>query len=98
MKAQIKTMVRECDTCQRNEYEAISPPGLLEPLPVPENVWEDLTMDFVEKLPLSQSKDTVMVVVNRYSKFVHFISLKHPFTAIKVAQLLFDEVFKLWVA
>lgn len=55
--------MRECDVCQRNKHESIAPLGLLEPLPVREQVSKDSPIDFVEKLPLSQGKDTVMVVV-----------------------------------
>lgn len=53
-------------------------------------------MDFVEKLPLSQGKDTILVIVDRFSKFTHFIALKHPFTAPKVAQVFLEEIFKLY--
>lgn len=78
MKSHVRNMVRECDICQRNKHESVSSPGLLEPLPIPEKVWEDVTMDFIEKLPLSKGKDAVMVVVDRCSKFTHFIALITP--------------------
>ena len=52
-------------------------------------------MDFVEGLPKSQMKEVVMVVVDRFTKFVHFIALSHPYTASKVANLYLQHVFKL---
>ena len=52
-------------------------------------------MDFVEGLPKSQSKDVVLVVVDRLTKFVHFVPLSHPYTATKVATLYLHYVFKL---
>ena len=52
-------------------------------------------MDFVEGLPNSRGKDTIMVVVDRLSKYAHFLTLSHPFSAVTVAQLYFDNIFKL---
>jgi hypothetical protein len=64
-------------------------------LPIPQGVWQDLTMDFIEGLPKSEGYDSIMVVVDRFSKFAHFFPLKHPFTAAKVAQVFLDNVVKL---
>ncbi|KAF5817054.1 putative nucleotidyltransferase, Ribonuclease H [Helianthus annuus] len=52
-------------------------------------------MDFIGGLPKSEGKDTILVVVDRFSKYAHFIPLKHPFTATTVAQVMLDFVFKL---
>ncbi|KAK9740040.1 hypothetical protein RND81_03G006800 [Saponaria officinalis] len=52
-------------------------------------------MDFIEGLPKSQGKDTIFVVVDRLSKYAHFMLLSHPYTAEKVAQVFFDQVFRL---
>lgn len=52
-------------------------------------------MDFVEGLPKSQKHDVVLVVVDRLTKFVHFISLSHPYTTTKVASLFMQHIFKL---
>ncbi|KAD4177974.1 hypothetical protein E3N88_26565 [Mikania micrantha] len=77
------------------KYETVANPGLLSPLPVPQSIFTDVSMDFISGLPKSRGHDTILVVVDRFTKYGHFISLKHPFTADKVAQVMMDNVFKL---
>ena len=91
----MKRHVKECDICQRLKYETCHVVGLLQPLPIPDKPWLDVSMDFVEGLPKFHSKDVVLVVVNRLTKFVHFIPLSHPYMAAKVANLYLQHVFKL---
>ena len=55
----------------------------------------DVSLDFIEGLPKSRRKDTILVVVDRLSKYAHFLPLSHPFTTITVAQLYFYNIFKL---
>ena len=52
-------------------------------------------MDFIEGLPKSRSKDAIPVVVDRLSKYAHFLPLAHPFSAATVAQKYFEHIFKL---
>ncbi|KAL5729236.1 hypothetical protein ACHQM5_002212 [Ranunculus cassubicifolius] len=91
----VKLWNAECLVCQANKSETIPSPGLLQPLPIPQHAWQDISMDFIEGLPLSMSKNVIFVVVDRFSKYAHFMALKHPFSASSVAQVFLDNVFKL---
>ena len=81
MKKDIQQYVPACQTCQRNKYEPLSPAGLSQPLAIPTTAWTDLSMDFLEGLPKARGVDTILVVVNRLSKYVHYLALAHPYTA-----------------
>ena len=95
MKAEVKKYCEECITCQRNKTLALSPAGLLTPLEVPNRVWEDISMDFIEGLPKSMGFEVIFVVVDRFSKYAHFLGLKHPFDAKMVAELFVKKVVRL---
>ena len=91
----VREFVRNCITCQQNKPEHVLPPGMLQPLPIPKSIFSDITMDFIEGLPKSGGKDVIMVVVDRLTKYSHFIALSHPFTVHTVAVAYLDQVFKL---
>jgi len=95
MKQSIQQHIRACDTCNRNKYQSLSLGGLLQPLPVPSQVWEDLSMDFIEGLPRHQGLDTILVVVDRFTKYSHFIALAHLFSAKDIAKFFIKIVVKL---
>lgn len=88
----ILKFVQECTICQQNKYLATTPVGLLQPIPLSAQVWDEVTMDFIEGLPCSEGWDTILVVVDRLSKYAHFIGLKHPFREISVAGVFIKEV------
>lgn len=52
-------------------------------------------MDFIEGLPKSEGHSVILVIVDRLTKFAHFIPRKHPYTAMTVSQLFVDNVVKL---
>jgi hypothetical protein len=95
MRTMVQDFVRTCGTCQRNKAEHLHPVGLLLHLPVPWAVWSDIGLDFVEALPKVKGKSIILTVVDRLSKYAHFIPLAHPYSAESVAQAFFAEIVRL---
>lgn len=95
MKKMVQQFVMDCDICQRQKYMATAPGGLLQPLNIPEQVWDEVSMNFITGLPKSKGFEAVFVVVDRLSKYGHFIPLKHPYTARVVAEVFIKEVVRL---
>ena len=70
-------------------------PGLLQPLPIPAQAWERVTVDFVEGLPRSKGYNSILVGVDKLTRYAHFIPLRHPFSVLQVAKAYMENVFKL---
>lgn len=75
MRKEVKEFIQKCDVCQRNKSNLAAYPGLLQPLPISDIVWSQ--MDLIDGLPKSQGYEVILVVVDRLSKYGHFLPLKH---------------------
>ncbi|GJT37795.1 putative reverse transcriptase domain-containing protein [Tanacetum coccineum] len=93
MKADIATYVSKCLTCLRVKAEHQKPSGLLVQPAIPQWKWENITMDFVTKLPRTQSgNDTIWVIVDRLTKSAHFLPMRETDPMDKLARLYLKEV------
>jgi len=91
----VHKVIERCTICKKakgkeNAY------GLYMSSPIPEQPWMDISMDFVLRLPRTQyGKDSIMFVVDRFSKMSHFIPYNKTDDAVHVADLFFQEIVRL---
>ena len=95
MREDVRRYVAACTVCQMTKYSTQPPTGLLQPLPIPEMVWDQVTMDFIVGLPPSRGYTAIMVVVDRLTKYTHLGPLPTGFDAPRVATLFMEMVVKL---
>ncbi|GKB66300.1 gag-pol polyprotein [Tanacetum coccineum] len=91
----VEHFIRRCLLCHRAKSQ-LSPYGLYMPLSVLLAPWEDVSLDFITGLPRTQHhKDSVMVVVDRFSKMAYFVACNTTYDAVQVANLYFKEIVRL---
>ncbi|GKE81450.1 putative reverse transcriptase domain-containing protein [Tanacetum coccineum] len=93
MKAEIATYVSKCLTYAKVKIEYQKPSGLLVQPEIPQWKWENITMDFVTKLPKTATgQDTIWVIVDRLTKSAHFLPMRKDDTLEKLTRQYFKEV------
>ncbi|GJS43800.1 putative reverse transcriptase domain-containing protein [Tanacetum coccineum] len=93
MKAEIATYVSKCLTCAKVKAEYQKPSGLLVQPVIPVWKWENITMDFVTKLPkTSTGQDTIWVIIDRLTKSAHFLPMKETDSMEKLMRQYLKEV------
>ena len=91
----ISQYVSHCDLCARTKVQRCLPVGELQPLAIPEERWDAITMDFISELPESGGYDAIMVAVDSVGKRSHFIKTVTTVTAACAANLYVRNVWKL---
>ena len=95
MKHYIEKVCARCIT-SRQAKSRVLPHGLYTPLPIPSAPWVDISLDFVLGLPRSRKgRDSIFVVVDRFSKMAYFISCHKTNDATHIADLFFREIVRL---
>ncbi|GKV24897.1 hypothetical protein SLEP1_g34439 [Rubroshorea leprosula] len=96
MKREIARFVSQCLTCQKVKAEHQRLPRKLQPLPIPQWKWENITMDFVTSLPQTlKGNDSIWVIVDRLTKSTHFLPYQTGTSIEKLANMYMDEIVKL---
>jgi hypothetical protein len=88
--------IARCIECSKVKVEHKHPDGFLQPFPIPEWKWEDVTIDFVTKLPRTMKKhDSIMVVMDKLTKDALFILVKLTHKETNIAENYMREVARL---
>ena len=96
MKRDVTEYVSKCLTYQQVQAEHQVPTGLLNPFPIPQWKWDNISMDFVSGFPLTQQKhDSVWVIIDRLTKSAHFIPVMNDYSIDRLAELYVDEIVRL---
>ncbi|CAJ1078658.1 Pol polyprotein [Xyrichtys novacula] len=95
MEADTREFTLACSVCARNKTSNQPSSGFLRPLPIPRRPWSHIAVDFVTGLPPSQGNTAILTIVDRFSKSAHFLPLPKLPTAIKTADLLVSQVFRI---
>ncbi|GJS17982.1 putative reverse transcriptase domain-containing protein [Tanacetum coccineum] len=93
MKKDIAMYVSKCLTCSKVKAEHQKPSGLLQQPEIPEWKWDNITMDFIVKLPRTRSgHEAIWVIVDRMAKSAHFLVVREDFKTEKLARLYINEI------
>ena len=98
MKSTVAQYVQNCYVCHRAKPSRDRERGLLHPLPIPQKRWQDITMDFVTGLPLSEGHNAIMTTVDRLTKERHYIPCfagEDGTSAEATVDMLIKDVFRL---
>ena len=82
--------------CQQDKVEQRQPRGLLEPLPIVERPWDNVTMDFIIRLPKSEDNGSIIVVMDRFSKYETFIAAPTKCIAEETTELILKHMVNYW--
>ena len=93
MKKDVAIYVSKCLTCARIKVEHQKPSGLLQQPEIPEWKWEQISMDFITKLPRTRKgHDSIWVIVDRLTKSAYFLPIREDFGIDRLAQLYVNEI------
>jgi hypothetical protein len=73
----------------------VSTPGLLHPLHIPNQKWEEISMDFIEGLPISDGKYKILVAIDKLTKYAHFIGVRKTDSTKTIAEIFYKNIYKL---
>jgi hypothetical protein len=89
----IQKYVYSCDICQKARHRRHGLRGFLRPIPIPQQPFEVLTMDFIMDLPQSDIYNAVLVIVDKLTKYAHFIPCTTQINEVETAKLFHDHIW-----
>jgi hypothetical protein len=95
IKTDVKQYVKGCDQCQKNKSIRKPEHIPLNPLPIPENPWQEISIDMIGPLPKSEDQDAIIVIVDRFSKMIHLIPTTTFLSSLRLAEIYKKEIWRI---
>ena len=90
----IELYIKSCVSCGRNKSPTQAPAGLLHPMPIPEQRFDELALDFVGTLPISKGFDTILVMTDRLTDYVKLEPTHSSATAQNIARVIYSSWYR----
>jgi len=84
--------VSTCDICQKEKPQRHALIGLLQPIPIPSQPFEVVSMDFIPELPLSNGFNNILVIVDKLTKYTIFIPTTTTIIEVRTTELFFHNI------
>lgn len=94
MTRSVRSYVTSCDICQRTKPSSMPPAGLLQPLPIAQQPWAQVSMDLITDLPAADGSDSIVVFVDTLTKMAHFVPTNKTVSARQLALLFLQHVYR----
>lgn len=95
MQVEEQEFIARCLICQQVKNSNTPPSELLQSLPIPDRIREDISLDFITGLPCFEGKTAILVVADHLSKYAHFVALSSHFTSSSIAAIFVQEIVRL---
>jgi hypothetical protein len=95
IKTDVKCYVKGCEQCQKNKSIRKPEHVPLNPLPILENPWQEISIDMIGPLPKSEDQDTIIVIVDRFSKMIHLIPTTTSLSSLGLAEIYKKEIWRI---
>ena len=87
IKTDVKRYVKGCEECQKNKANRKPDHIALNPLPIPEGPWQEISIDMIGPLPKSDNHDAILVIVDRFTKMIHLTPSTTGLTSSGLAEI-----------
>ena len=100
MRQKVEAYIKRCPSCQRNKHSTHKKYGEIQYQEPPDGPWDEVTMDFITKLPLSmdsttkESYDAILVMIDRLIKYSHIVPFKKEYTVEQLRYIVLDRLIR----
>ena len=91
----VKNFIDSCEICARVKHSRKQPFGLLQPVQTPQRPWAHISINFITDLSISNGFDSILVIVDYFTKMSHFLPTHKTCTSSQLEELFIPNIFRL---